>query len=1154
MIWNNNYAGLKSKLETFDNVLEKVKPSVFMGQETKLNKNSQIKTKHSVEYRIFQLQRQEVGVKGGGLVLGVLPELEPVLIRQGDDEAEVISVLIQVDQMSIRLITAYGRQETDRDQDKEKDNRIKDKFWAFIDREIQEAEGLGQGVILGFDSNCHPGPSVVKLDPMPGPNKNGQRFLDFLERNPTILVVNSLKLCEGTVTRKRTTVNGIELSVLDFFLVNSRLKPFISKMFIDEKDEFGVANFVQMKKNKTAKFSDHHGLFMELQLSFSPIKPERIAHYNFRNNDCQNEFLNTTNNSTILSQCFENDMSFEDQAKKWRKTLENIFSKCFKKIRITSSNKKEASETSKLLQERRNLIKKLAKNPCIDNIRSQISEIEEKIGEEVCIKNRHMVSDNMAAFGAENGGTNVAGAWGLKKKFKPNKIPVVPVGKKDKNGNIVTEQSGLKVLYLETFIWRLRERPVRPDLNEVKSLKQKLFEKVMKLCKMTVSQPWHLEDLEEVLKSLKNEKCRDPHGLVNEIFKPNVAGQDLKKSMLKLFNKIKEQQRIPEFFKLANITAIYKGKGDMNDLINERGIFIVTIYRSILMKLINRDTSDVIETNMSDSQIGSRKNKNVRNHIWTVNAVITDVLSKKSKASIDVQVVDVKQCFDGLWTEECLNDMFRAGVQDDNLVIMHEASKVTNVAVKTPVGLTSRKSINNKILQGDVLGPRLCSVQIDSFGKECIEDHKYLYMYKGLVAVPPLAMVDDLICISECGPQTVQLNSYINYKASSKKLQFGTEKCKKMHIGQTKEDHKCKDLHIDGWKEEVVEDNIMGNTKMEDVFVDKVAMEEKSDEKYLGDIISNDGKNTKNIKFRQNKGRGMMNEIMAILEDIMYGKYHFEVAVMLRNALLVSSMLCNAEAWYNTTKADIEMLEEIDEQLLRKILNAHSKTPKEMLYLELGCIPIRLIMRSKRMNFLHYILNQPEKSTLKQILNQQIENPNPKDWIKMVEMDMKVLKIDLSLTEIKSMSKLMFKKLVKEKTRAAAMEYLTNLKKKHSKVKEIEHDDLEIQKYFLPDTVTKTVKQIQDLFKIRTRMLEIKTNMKGNHKEFNCDECRILGNKNEETQEHILNCPVINAGKEMKMDMNYSDIYSRNVLNQIDITKEIMQNMAIREQFKQITE
>ena len=78
-------------------------------------------------------------------------------------------------------------------------------------------------------------------------------------------------------------------------------------------------------------------------------------------------------------------------------------------------------------------------------------------------------------------------------------------------------------------------------------------------------------------------------------------------------------------------------------------------------------------------------------------------------------------------------------------------------------------------------------------------------------------------------------------------------------------------------------------------------MEEQWDNKYLGYIILNNDKNTKNMKMKQNKGQGMLCEIMAILEDIWYGKYHFEVAVLLRNALLISSNLCNAEAWYKST-------------------------------------------------------------------------------------------------------------------------------------------------------------------------------------------------------------------------------------------------------------
>ena len=60
-----------------------------------------------------------------------VPEPDGQRIRQGNDDTEVISVLIKVDKMSIRLNTAYGRKEVDRYQEGDKDE-IKDKFWDFF--------------------------------------------------------------------------------------------------------------------------------------------------------------------------------------------------------------------------------------------------------------------------------------------------------------------------------------------------------------------------------------------------------------------------------------------------------------------------------------------------------------------------------------------------------------------------------------------------------------------------------------------------------------------------------------------------------------------------------------------------------------------------------------------------------------------------------------------------------------------------------------------------------------------------------------------------------------------------------------------------------------------------------------------------------------
>ena len=42
------------------------------------------------------------------------------------------------------------------------------------------------------------------------------------------------------------------------------------------------------------------------------------------------------------------------------------------------------------------------------------------------------------------------------------------------------------------------------------------------------SPPWVMEDLEEALKSLKIGYCRNPEGLIREIFKEEVIGEDLK--------------------------------------------------------------------------------------------------------------------------------------------------------------------------------------------------------------------------------------------------------------------------------------------------------------------------------------------------------------------------------------------------------------------------------------------------------------------------------------------------------------------------------------------------------------------------------------------------------------------------------------------------
>ena len=90
------------------------------------------------------------------------------------------------------------------------------------------------------------------------------------------------------------------------------------------------------------------------------------------------------------------------------------------------------------------------------------------------------------------------------------------------------------------------------------------------------------------------------------------------------------------------------------------------------MRLIYRDNYDTIDRSMSDSQVGGRKKKNIRNHIWVINGIINDVLHTKKKTPIDIQIYDYKQCFDSLWLQECMNDIWDAGLKDNAFALLQK--------------------------------------------------------------------------------------------------------------------------------------------------------------------------------------------------------------------------------------------------------------------------------------------------------------------------------------------------------------------------------------------------------------------------------------------------------------------------------------------------
>ena len=164
-------------------------------------------------------------------------------------------------------------------------------------------------------------------------------------------------------------------------------------------------------------------------------------------------------------------------------------------------------------------------------------------------------------------------------------------------------------------------------------------------------------------------------------------------------------------------------------------------------------------------------------------------------------------------------------------------------------------------------------------------------------------------------------------------------------------------------------------------------------EKYLGDIISNNGKIDENIEDRVNKGKGRINSIISLLEEISFGVNYFEMALLFRESMLINSLLSSSESLYNVEKKHIDKFEACDKELFSKIFGVPSTISYEAFYLETGCLPIKYILQGRRRMYYWALLNKPNTELVKKVFEVQKQFTTKNDWILQIENDLKSLDI-----------------------------------------------------------------------------------------------------------------------------------------------------------------
>ena len=348
-------------------------PAILTLQETKFK----MAGNHKLDgYIIYEHLRTEK-TSGGGVFMAVVQELNPALVRDGGTNIEALTVDINVKKMQIPCTTAYGPQENDPKPKKEL-------FWKFLDEEAKRADEENKGFILQGDLNSWVGKTIIPNDPRLQ-NQNGKLMADFLKRN-NLTVVNGLDLCKGLFTRVRKSKNTCEKSILDYFVVCSKILPLIQSMTIDQLNV--PTNYTQVRKGGKSVDSDHVPLEMVIDLKIVPTRPTREIIYNFKSEQGIQLFKDITSSTKDFTNCFENMQPLQVQCEQWQTLLKSYCEQAFPKIRVRTKRLRQ-SQADYLIKER-NIIKKKQDNNSSNNEEdTKVKKLEKEIANIIAEEERN---------------------------------------------------------------------------------------------------------------------------------------------------------------------------------------------------------------------------------------------------------------------------------------------------------------------------------------------------------------------------------------------------------------------------------------------------------------------------------------------------------------------------------------------------------------------------------------------------------------------------------------------------------------------------------------------------------------------------------------------------------------------------------------------
>ncbi|PZC70710.1 hypothetical protein B5X24_HaOG215026 [Helicoverpa armigera] len=320
-------------------------------------------------------------------------------------------------------------------------------------------------------------------------------------------------------------------------------------------------------------------------------------------------------------------------------------------------------------------------------------------------------------------------------------------------------------------------------------------------------------EVEKAIASQKIGKAPGPDRITNALMKGTM--EELAPILTKIFSEILTSGYIPEQWTESHIILLYK-KGDKEDIGNYRPISLMSNVYKVFAKLILSRITTILDEQQPIEQAGFRKGFSTIDHIHTIKQVLEKY--NEYNKTLYIAFIDYAKAFDSIKHEFIWEALKQQGVPSVYINII--ANIYSNIKAKIQLeSLGTEFNIQKGVRQGDPLSPKLFSAVLENIFRKL--DWENFGLNINGKKLNHLRFADDLVLFEE-NPKNLEIMiQSLNNESLKVGLKMNTEKTK-----------------------------IMTNKQQRNIKIGNELLEYVKEYIYLGQVISTEDQNAKEINLR----------------------------------------------------------------------------------------------------------------------------------------------------------------------------------------------------------------------------------------------------------------------------------------------------------------